>query len=136
MKRIKNAIKDKLRVWLGVADLSDEVYDAIKDYKHQVERLDNMNLRLNTRISEATDLGYANRNVMSEYFRADVDVEGHRGKSTVVLTGIYRGRGYVQFYDISQDEFGYLVERMRDLHKCRLIRTIDAPPQFIGSFKF
>ncbi len=65
--------------------------------------------------------------------RKDLDV-GFRGNNTVVLTGVYRGRGYVQFYDVPQDHFIALVEEFRHRRKGNLVRHVDAPPSFGGAF--
>lgn len=64
----------------------------------------------------------------------DVDVDVGRGCSTIILTGMYKGKGYIRFYDVSEGEFGYLVNRMKDMHKAGHIRNIDKPPMFNGWF--
>jgi hypothetical protein len=63
----------------------------------------------------------------------DIDV-GFRGQCTVVLTGVFQGRGYVKFYDVSREEFEYLVKDYRERKKHSLVRNIDAPPSFYGAF--
>ena len=63
----------------------------------------------------------------------DVDVSP-RGDNTVILTGMYKGKGYIRFYDVTEGEFGYLVNRMKDIHKAGHIRNIDRPPMFNGWF--
>lgn len=65
--------------------------------------------------------------------RYDVDV-GFRGQCSVVLTGVYKGKGYVQYYDIPYQEFEWMVEDMRERRKYNLIRNVDCPPQFRGCF--
>ncbi len=62
--------------------------------------------------------------------REDLDV-GFRGGSTVVLTGVYRGRGYVQFYDVPPEHFSALVEEFQSRRKEHLIRNIDAPHEML-----
>lgn len=64
----------------------------------------------------------------------DIDAS-FRGDCTVVLTGIFKGKGYVRFYDITQKEFEHLVLDYQERRKHSLIRNVDAPPQFYGAFK-
>jgi len=72
---------------------------------------------------------------LQENARMDADVGfSHRGNNTIILTGIYRGRAYVQFYDMGNGEFERLVEQMRDMKKYALIRHVDAPPMFKAAF--
>jgi hypothetical protein len=65
----------------------------------------------------------------TEHTRVDADI-GFRGNNTVVLTGIFKGKGFVEFYDIDTREFENLVERMKYLRKEHLIRNIDQPTSF------
>jgi hypothetical protein len=75
-------------------------------------------------------------NHYTEYTRVDTDI-GMRGKNTVVLTGMLKGRGFVQFYDVDNQEFAHLVERMKYLKKEHLVRNVDSPMgfDFKGYFK-
>ena len=70
---------------------------------------------------------------LKEFARMDADV-GFRGNNTIILTGVYRNRAYVQFYDVGDGEFRHLVEEMRDRHKHFLIRHVDQPMHFHGGF--
>lgn len=66
---------------------------------------------------------------------AKMDIDGHhRGQNSVILTGVFRGRGYIQFYDVSDSEFRYLVEDFRQRRRHSMVRNIDVHPQFGGSF--
>lgn len=64
---------------------------------------------------------------------------GVRGPCTVIYTGVYRGRGYVKFVDVSASEFEYMIERDKAERRKSLVRHVDAPPMFLekrgGSFK-
>lgn len=71
---------------------------------------------------------------LKEYTRVDADV-GIRGNNTIVLTGVYRKRAFVRFYDIGDGEFMRLVEQMKAMKDHSLIRHVDAPPQFMSSFE-
>jgi len=65
----------------------------------------------------------------TEYTRVDTDI-GVRGKNTVILTGMLKGRGFVQFYDVDNQEFQDLVDRMKYLKKEHLVRNVDSPMGF------
>jgi len=71
---------------------------------------------------------------LKEYTRVDADI-GIRGNNTIILTGVYRKRAFVRFYDIGDGEFMRLVEQMKDMKDHSLIRNVDAPPQFMSSFE-
>ena len=75
--------------------------------------------------------------ILKETARTDADVGlrgRQRGNNTVILTGTYRGRGYVHFYDFGPRGFDRMVEQMRDMRKHSLIRTVDTP-YITGDFK-
>lgn len=132
MKCLRNVLRD----WLGIDDLSKKLAvqeDAISTLVDDVVRLENTASQINGRLSDCVEKVDAMSSVFTEYFRVDADV-GYRGSNTIVLTGIYRGKGYVQFYDVDNGHFKFLVERLRTMKKCNLIRTLDAPQGFVGSF--
>ena len=109
---MKNWIKKKL----GITALENEnkiLNEAVKAHKQFV-------------VQKITDL--------KEYTRVDADV-GIRGNNTIILTGVYRNRAFVRFYDMGDGEFIRLVEQMKEMREHSLIRHIDAPPSFIGSFE-
>lgn len=69
--------------------------------------------------------------------RIDMDFDLHkRGQNTIVLTGCYKGKGYVQFYDIPHEEFIHYVERLQHERKHNLIRNTDCPPSVKAYFNF
>jgi hypothetical protein len=72
-------------------------------------------------------------NDLKEYTRVDADI-GFRGNNTIILTGVYRKKGFVRFYDVGDGEFKNLVLQMRDMKDHALIRNIDRPPSFEGTF--
>jgi hypothetical protein len=71
---------------------------------------------------------------LKDYTRVDADV-GFRGNNTIILTGVYHNKGYVQFYDLGDSEFVKLAEYLKEMKKHALIRHIDAPPAFRGVFE-
>lgn len=131
------ALKNVLVKWLGVEELQDQFQDLNKDLLVALERVESLEDKLasnNSRLNRAEQEVGSAMKVFNKYLRADVDVDAYRGDNTIVLTGMLRGKGYVQFYDLSGSEFTELVERMRDMRKCSMLRTIDAPPHFRGTF--
>ena len=128
-------LKNKLRVWLGINKSDYELSKLDKSILNRLEQVNNKVDHLAPRLEQArSDIAVLTR-LLNEYLRVDADI-GHRGANTIVLTGVLRGKGYVQFYDVSSDEFINIVERMRDMHKCNLIRNLDAPHNFSGNFEF
>lgn len=73
-------------------------------------------------------------NELKEYTRVDADV-GYRGNNTIILTGVYRNQAYVRFYDMGESEFRQLVEQLKHMQRHALIRHIDAPHDFRGTFQ-
>lgn len=71
---------------------------------------------------------------LQSYITVDADIGWHRGRNTIVLTGVYRGKGFVKFYDVGEREFIHMVEYLQDMKKHALIRNLDAPPLFHGVF--
>ena len=104
----------------------------LKD-KLGITALEKENAKL--RHQQVAQSAYVSRKIaeLMEYTRVDADV-GLRGNNTIILTGVYRNKGYVQFYDIGEGEFNMLVEQLREMKKHALIRNIDAPPSFHGVF--
>lgn len=70
---------------------------------------------------------------LKEYTRVDADI-GCRGNNTIVLTGVYHNKAFVQFYDIGNSEFVRLVEQLKSMQDHCLIRNIDKPLAFHGVF--
>ena len=106
-----------------------------------IAELEAENKRLNSTVDlQRTALSAHRRFVLQkmaelrEYTRVDADI-GFRGNNTIILTGVYRGEGFVRFYDLGDGEFKTLVEQLRDMKDHSLIRHIDAPPQFSGMFE-
>jgi hypothetical protein len=109
---VLNWIKRKL----GILDLAQE------------------NAELRRQLQSHRDFVSAKVAELKDYTRVDADV-GIRGNNTIILTGVYRNRAYVQFYDLGDGEFVRLVEHLKDMKGHALIRHIDAPPQFKGMFE-
>lgn len=99
-----------------------------------ITALENENIRLNAAAKNHEH--FVNRKVaeLKEYTRVDAD-RGMRGNNTIILTGVYRNQAYVRFYDFDPSEFIRLVEQMKSMKDHCLIRNIDGPPNFRGTFK-
>jgi hypothetical protein len=110
-------MKNIIKKWLGVDKLIAEI-----------SLLKIQNAGLSNQLDKTHSL-------MKEFTRVDADI-GFRGNNTIILTGVFKGRGYVQFYDLGDGEFRDMVERLRDMKKYALIRQVDAPPNrdFKGTF--
>jgi len=67
---------------------------------------------------------------LESHFISDVDISV-RGPCTMILTGEYKGRGFIKFYDMDLDEFRARVEEMRGR---KSLRNIDAPHDVLQSF--
>jgi len=93
-----------------------------RENKFMRDELASQARRIADRIAELDDLT-----------RMDADV-GFRGDCTIILTGVYRGRGYVQFYDVPHEQFRDYVERLQYGKKNNLIRHVDAPMGFKAAF--
>ncbi len=92
------------------------------------------NMELKRQLQQHRDFVSAKVAELKEYTRVDADV-GIRGNNTIILTGVYRNRAYVQFYDLGDGEFIRLVEHLKDMKGHALIRHVDAPPHFKGMFE-
>lgn len=109
-----------IKKWLGVDDLSEQI-SRLADENNRLKRnINTQSDRITKRISELDDLT-----------AIDVDV-GVRGPCTVILSGVYRGKGYVSFYELSHDEFRHMVEDYRERRKHGVLRNIDSIPSYRG----
>ena len=102
-------IKQTLRQWLSIVELEKKLQ------RHQ-------------------DFVTAKVSELKEYTRVDADM-GIRGNNTIILTGVYRNKAYVRFYDIGDGEFQKLIEQMKHMQDHCLIRNVDQPPHIRGMFE-
>jgi ATP-dependent exoDNAse (exonuclease V) alpha subunit len=99
-----------------------------------ITQLENENKVLRNQLQSHREYVAEKIGELKEYTRVDADM-GVRGNNTIVLTGVYRKRAFVQFYDIGDGEFQRLVEMLRDMKDHALVRHIDKPPSFHGTFE-
>lgn len=109
-------MRKMLRKWLGIDTLEKRA-----DTHSYI--LDGLAGQIDKKIKE-----------LDKLTREDWDI-GVRGPSTIILTGVYRGRGYVKFYDVPGEQFEDLVQMFRSREKSHLIRNVDAPHLMSGAFK-
>lgn len=110
--------KQFIKKWFGI----DKVEAENAVMRSMVER------HLNAVKSRMTEL--------ESHSRLDADM-GVRGPCTIILTGVYRGRGYVRFYEVDHTEFKHTVERYKDGRKQGYLRNLDSIPNYPGgSFDF
>ena len=108
-------IKGYIRKWLGVDEIALSATSAMNQSDRAMRRVSG-------HISE-----------LEKFTTLDVDAH-YRGDSTIILTGMYRGRAYVQFYDVSPDHFREYVERLKYERGENIVRIKDTPMGFDGHF--
>lgn len=91
-----------------------------------ITKLEKRNIYLTNKLEWLEDHVDSKVSEFTEYTRVDADL-GVRGNCTIILTGVFKNKGYIQFYDVPQSEFAYYVERMKCERKEHLIRNIDGP---------
>jgi len=109
-------MKNLIKKLLGIKKLEDE----IAKLKQQVA---NNELFVSAKMSE-----------LKEFTRVDADI-GVRGNNTIILSGVYRNKAYVRFYDLGDGEFESLLHQLKDMCSFSTLRNIDAPPAIRGSFR-
>jgi uncharacterized protein YdcH (DUF465 family) len=115
-------VKKLLQKWLGI-DLLD------KNLQNVITSIENTNDQVEHELSQHKL--YVEDKVHQFLDETRIDAKlGFRGNHTIVLTGVYKNRGYVEFYDLDSTEFHYLVEKLKDMKKEHLIRHVDGPLGF------
>jgi hypothetical protein len=71
---------------------------------------------------------------LKEYTRVDADI-GYRGNNTIILSGVFRNKAFVRFYEMGDGEFKALVDQIQAMKDHALIRNVDWPPELRGAFK-
>lgn len=110
---MKFEIKNRIRKWLGIDALDRKNEMLEQNISKQAERVTN-------RIDE-----------LDKMTAMDVDV-GVRGPCTIILSGVFRGKGYVQFYEVDRREFQNIVDEYSHRQKSGHLRNIDAIPHYRG----
>lgn len=61
----------------------------------------------------------------------DADLTYLRGQpNTIIVTGRYQNRAYVNVFDIQDGDFEGLIKTLKDMQQMGRVRHIDAPPIF------
>lgn len=119
-------IVEKIHKKLGIIDLENKLAKLTEEFEAAKTKYDYFLKNERHKIEQVLD-------ELRDLTRVDADV-GFRGNNTIILTGVFRGRAYVQFYDMSKGEFESLAKQLRHMKKYALIRHIDAPTAFKGCF--
>ena len=106
-------LKNLLKKWLGVSVLEAENLYLRRVIASQADRITD-------RIAE-----------LDKLTAMDVDV-GFRGPCTIILSGVFHGRGYVSFYDVDHKEFQDLVNEFKYRRKLGHLRNVDNVPRYAG----
>ena len=66
----------------------------------------------------------------------DVDVSMRPGQpNTIILSGLYRGRAYINVFEIKTEDMYDLIRHLKDLQQWGQVRHLDAPPTFHALFE-
>lgn len=110
-------LKATLKTWLGVTAVEEK-------NKSLSQQLLSQQIQLREAIAELKD-----------YTRVDADISPYRrGECSVIVTGVYRNKGFVSFYDMSSRELSEVVDFIKHKERHALVRNIDAPSGFRQSF--
>lgn len=100
---------------LGITTLQTVINDLITEnaaLKKRLQMLDDANYRMGNHVSGMQNQIDERLSEFSSLHKMDAD-ENYRGQCTIILTGVFRGRGYVKFVDVEHDEFRHMVEMYR-----------------------
>jgi predicted RNase H-like nuclease (RuvC/YqgF family) len=129
-------IKKWLKSKLGITHLEEHIEQLQKeaeDLKTYTTSLEEQIEPLRKEVSYERQRIEKTLTQLKKFTKVDADV-GSRSNNTIILTGMYRNKAYVQFYDLGNGEFERLVNQLRDMKDHALIRNIDRPPNFHGMF--
>lgn len=113
--------------------------DVIVNLCKQQEEAENLVKQAYNHMHEADGLNQKTRMIVDDIRRVttiDVDVAlMPKQPNTIILTGRFKGRAYVNFYDVTPETFEGLISHMRDLKQWGQVRNLDAPPAFSAFFE-
>jgi hypothetical protein len=98
-----------------------------------IDRLENDFATIREDLNQHRSFVHSKVEELKDYTRVDADV-GFRGNNTIILTGVYKNRAYVKFYDLPPGLFERMVDELKYMRQHALIRHIDSPPSFHGTF--
>lgn len=114
--------------------------EILKALRHLPELVKFMNKQdqINTeqywKIQNTFEIAKESREFVRKRTEAHVDV-GYKGPSTIVLTGNFRGRDFVEIYQIDQPDFEYLRRTLSEMNRRHQVRRIDGPIEFCRHMK-
>ena len=97
------------------------------------QQLSEHNQQTNNQIESHRKFVHSRMEELREYTRVDADI-GYRSNNTIILSGVYRNKAYVRFFDVGDGEFKHMVEQLHDMTGYAVIRNLDKPPGIRGAF--
>ncbi len=68
---------------------------------------------------------------LKQFTKIDADVGIYRrSNNTIILTGTYRNKGYIRFYDMGDGAFKEMAEQIKEMSRYAEVRNIDEPYSF------
>jgi hypothetical protein len=117
---------------LGITTLQTVINDLITEnaaLKRRIQIVDESNHRMENYVGGMQNQIDEKLKEFQSLHAMDAD-ESYRGQCTIILTGVFRGRGYVKFVDVEHDEFRHMVERFRS--RKSMFRNEDRPQHYTG----
>lgn len=115
-----NWLKNKLKAWLEINSLRDEV---------------NSNYQKLKKMDDALLSDYAKLEaIFNKHTRTDIDLNLGRDGSYIIISGKWRNNDHVEVIRIHPDDFDHVVEYMKKFRRWEGNYRIDAPRQFKGMF--
>lgn len=117
-----NWLKNKLRAWLEIDSLRNEVESNYQKLKKRDDAL----------FSDYAQL----EKVFNKHTRTDIDLNLGRDGSYIIISGKWRNNDHVEVIRIDDDEFDQVMQYIKDIRRWSGQKNyrIDAPYQFKGMF--
>jgi outer membrane murein-binding lipoprotein Lpp len=110
---------------------------GLKNLEKKLDMLQSKIEEIEKEVDNLTDDMSAIENEIKFSNRTDADIN-FRLNNTVIVTGAFRGQGYVRFFDLGDTEFEDIIEILQERSKISRIREIDgvrSPTNFSAQFK-
>jgi len=103
------------------------MFQFFKKLKYIVTNYDRELLRVTRKVEQL-------EKVIADRTNIGVDV-GFRDAHHVIVVGKYKGKDYIQTFDLREPELNMLVDKLRDMSKYGNVKRVDAPPIFKAVFE-
>ena len=105
---------------LGIIDINKELMNI----RHEIKDLENAILAESEAIERSLDQ-------LKKFTKMDVDLNVvERDGNTVIFTGYYNNKQWVEFVDLSRADFNQAIDYIRSMKKHSDLRIVDAPINF------